>query len=764
MNRTLYIFFFIICFIFQVSANHTVGATSQYKVQNLSNGTFNLTGTFVLYRDNYSTGAQVDNTIEIGIYKYTNNAWEWVKTLSDVPITTLSRIEDQKKNGFCQNILRNIQRVEYNFSVVLPEINGEYLFAHQRCCRVNNITNIINPNIEGIAVHFTLSEQGQKVNNTSPMLNRDIGDILQVGQSDTINYGHTDEDLTDIHKYTMISPFIAGGTDGSTSPGDPNSCYGVLPRPSDCFPPFNQLLYVSGFSAAFPFGDSTPFSLDENTGEIKVTPALQGIYQIGIKVEEFRNGQLLSTKYVDIQAAVSVEDVPAYITYGNRFYDKNNNGIKDTDELNIDIPLKLDKEYCSLVFEEDGTWKSKLYVDSFYHISSSDSLWVINTLNGSLPLISAASSDSLLTDIPLIPSNFILPRTDASLYLINPRCNIENTLYANVTNSGNEKLNIKVILKVDKLTKIISASHNPIVTDSTLIWENIVLDLAEFKNFEVMLQMPDENSTGVEMKFILQIEDVNNNNQVLDIVSYTTLVRCSFDPNDKISNPERGIQKLTKHDEYIYYTIRFQNQGNDYANDVFIKDQISSLLDIKTFTILQSSHDYKAMLSRTGTLLIKYENIKLIDKTSNEPESHGFFVFKIKPVQNLPEGTQIFNFAEIVFDKNQAIYTPAIFNTISYNIPSDTIYTIDVTNHPSQINLVPNPIHEGYFKIIHKNKSANEDIRVHIFSSTGHLIKDISTGYFRDIDILAFPSGLYIVSVYKDNMLMESFKIIKTNK
>jgi uncharacterized repeat protein (TIGR01451 family) len=138
----------------------------------------------------------------------------------------------------------------------------------------------------------------------------------------------------------------------------------------------------------------------------------------------------------------------------------------------------------------------------------------------------------------------------------------------------------------------------------------------------------------------------------------------SYDPNDKLAMPT-GI--TDNHNivgtEYLTYTIRFQNTGTAPAINIRIEDVLADELDLSTLLMGASSHPMQ--WERQGTKLIwRFTNIYLPDSTSNEPDSHGFVKFRIKPKPNLAKGTMIRNAADIYFDYNSPILTNEVFHTI----------------------------------------------------------------------------------------------------
>ena len=71
--------------------------------------------------------------------------------------------------------------------------------------------------------------------------------------------------------------------------------------------------------------------------------------------------------------------------------------------------------------------------------------------------------------------------------------------------------------------------------------------------------------------------------------AYESIVRCSFDPNDKRADPVGyGSENYTLKDQNIIYTIRFQNTGNDTAFHVQIIDTLDVNLNLENIRFLSS--------------------------------------------------------------------------------------------------------------------------------------------------------------------------------
>ena len=73
----------------------------------------------------------------------------------------------------------------------------------------------------------------------------------------------------------------------------------------------------------------------------------------------------------------------------------------------------------------------------------------------------------------------------------------------------------------------------------------------------------------------------------------------AYDPNDKTEahGPEILHSSFTSND-YLYYTIRFENTGNASAINVRVNDVLNSMLDENTIRVESTSHPY--ILDRVG--------------------------------------------------------------------------------------------------------------------------------------------------------------------
>jgi uncharacterized repeat protein (TIGR01451 family) len=168
---------------------------------------------------------------------------------------------------------------------------------------------------------------------------------------------------------------------------------------------------------------------------------------------------------------------------------------------------------------------------------------------------------------------------------------------------------------------------------------------------------------------------------------YRPIVVCSYDPNDKSVTPAgEQNEHYTLINEELFYTIRFQNTGNDTAFNIVVRDTLSANLNQNTFRPITSSHLMQTFRNSNGVVEFRFDNILLPDSTTNEPASHGFVQYAVKPQSGLSNATAINNTADIYFDANPPIVTNTTHNLMVYQIPCNIPTPINITGNNNVCN------------------------------------------------------------------------------
>jgi len=235
-------------------------------------------------------------------------------------------------------------------------------------------------------------------------------------------------------------------------------------------------------------------------------------------------------------------------------------------------------------------------------------------------------------------------------------------------------------------------------------------------------------------------------------------VTCSMDPNDKTVNPP-GEQSphYTLFGQSLFYTIHFQNTGNDTAYDVHILDTLDSNLDLSSLKIISSSHPVIVEQKINGVINFIFNNIMLPDSFVDEPASNGFVSFDIKPKDSLPEMTVIRNRAHIYFDQNLPVKTNQAFNTL---VSIKPVGIPDLENK-SDIIIYPNPFSESV-TISNKNYIPLSDwLTITDMQGRELLRLQITSGEFT-INLHNLAAGVYFYQLFNKNSNQTNFgRLIK---
>jgi len=208
-----------------------------------------------------------------------------------------------------------------------------------------------------------------------------------------------------------------------------------------------------------------------------------------------------------------------------------------------------------------------------------------------------------------------------------------------ITNEGTPVIDSRIELKLDPQTKLVGYLIEPTGFDtlSNIYWWEIdTLFTFQTISQTLKIEMPDFNSLGDTLHFELSLFEGDDDNPI-NTYEYSSEVRCSYDPNDKLVHPSGlGNENYTLFDDSLLtYTIRFQNTGNDYARNVIVRDTLDENLDMKTFELINTSHPDVLSVIITDERAISFEfiDIYLLDSLTNEPKSHGFINYSISPYQ-----------------------------------------------------------------------------------------------------------------------------------
>jgi len=430
---------------------------------------------------------------------------------------------------------------------------------------------------------------------------------------------------------------------------------------------------------------------------------------------------------------------------GYVFYDKNQNGIKDSSDYGLNsVPVTIQPSPLTSYADHNGYYFFATDTGASVISHSLSTSWQLTTdslifnraLTGSIPVISGL-------DFGYYPSVF---QTELSPEITGgfPRCNSSVNYWLNWKNNGTTEPNGKIHLELDQNINFLSAN----ITPDSIIGQNIYWHYDSLKFFgveqvNIQVQMPSVTFIGDTLSSYLTVHEIDGfGNSIYQVVdTLKQILVCSYDPNDKAVDP-LGYYKehFISDNQKLEYLIRFQNTGNDTAIDVMLRDRLDTNLDWNSLEILSSSDSMTHWLEPDGEMVFKYTNIMLPDSGADFIESQGYVKFRISPKTGLNPLTRIYNKCDIYFDLNQAVITNYVFNTIECN--SVAMPVISFVNPYLSAGVTGNYTYEWYYNdtLIF---GAFSDTLTPIQAGNYHVIVSDSTGCYRISEIFNYvPTGL----------------------
>ena len=285
-------------------ANHITGGEMYYTLTSQNGNQYTYHVTLKLYRDCFSTGAQLDPTAAIGVFDRASNALVWSNNA--IPRTQIVQLQIGAPNPCITNPPQVCYQVGYyEFDVVLPGNANGYLISYQRCCRIVGINNLIGSSSVGATytaeIPGTSAVANGPANNSAKFAGQDTV-IVCASKDFSYNFGAIDPDASDNLTYSFCSAYPGGGT----GQGVCGTCTAPAPPTT---PPYISVPYASGYSPSAPFGLSV--NINSSTGLITGTAPTAGIYVVTVCVNEIRNGVVIATQRKDLQIKVADCDFAA---------------------------------------------------------------------------------------------------------------------------------------------------------------------------------------------------------------------------------------------------------------------------------------------------------------------------------------------------------------------------------------------------------------------------------------------------------------------
>ncbi len=193
-----------------------------------------------------------------------------------------------------------VEETIYKTITKLPYRPRGLILAHQRCCRNITLNNIIEPLATGSTYYIEVKPEALTECNSSPTF--DAWADLYICANQDLNFSLS---ATDIDGDSLVYRLCTPSTGASAA--DP------MPQPASP-PPYSDVQFSFPFTLENMMG-GVPLQINSKTGQLTANPNLVGQYLIGVCVDEYRNGKLLSSVRRDFEYNVRVCSVGPEASY-----------------------------------------------------------------------------------------------------------------------------------------------------------------------------------------------------------------------------------------------------------------------------------------------------------------------------------------------------------------------------------------------------------------------------------------------------------------
>jgi uncharacterized repeat protein (TIGR01451 family) len=446
----------------------------------------------------------------------------------------------------------------------------------------------------------------------------------------------------------------------------------------------------------------------------------------------------------------------------NAFRDYNGNGTQDNGEPNF---AQGSFQYQ---LNDNGTTHNIISASGQYYLyetnptNSYDFGYTINPLFASQYTVTPAtvSNVTVPNGSGITTYNFAvtqIPFSDLAVHLytgIPPRPGFTYGNYIYYSNNGNTAVSGTITFTHNNLVTINGVSQ-PGVTLTPTGFTYTVTNLAPGNFGYIYVDMlvptiPTVNLGDLLTNMVTISIPANDIYPQNNTSSLTQTVVGSYDPNDKAESHGPQIQHSTfTANDYLTYTIRFENTGTAEAINIRVNDVLNADLDETTVRMITASHPY--VLDRIGSNLTwRFDGINLEPSIPGNPiVGHGYIVFQVKPKPGYVIGDVIPNTANIYFDFNPAIVTNTWTTEFVVTLNNPAFSFEHFTYHP-------NPVKNN---LTISNASVIDSIE--ISSVLGQKVRAFQVnGLQNEIDLSELTRGMYFVKV-TSNGQEKTVKILK---
>ncbi len=428
-------------------------------------------------------------------------------------------------------------------------------------------------------------------------------------------------------------------------------------------------------------------------------------------------------------------------TQGKIYFDINGNGEQDEDELPLAYNLLSTSQDNSLMTNGQGEFINCFEAGSLdFHPVNTPLYYELAPENYLLELEEGDFLEGLdFTLTPIPGMNDLVVEVYSSIPDVP---GFERTYYVSCTNVGTECIDDIVLsftspentelLLVNGLVDPITSSQEFTLDLGTLCPQEATVTFAE-------LMLSESLEVGIIHSYEASLESSETDETPENnIYSLETEVVSSYDPNDKTVDYEVVYENFIAEQKRLTYTVRFQNDGTFYAQNVVITDVIEEGLILESFELLESSHDVIPEFDGRE-LKLNFNNIQLPQSDLGLEESQGYVRFSFQPTEGFSLGETVENSAAIYFDFNEPIITNTAVTLYDEEEIIDSVTEVEFDGWV----VYPNPVNS-----LLTIKSHEKILSAKLLNVSGQMVVDrkINSFYF-ELNTEKLSEGIYTLVV-----------------
>lgn len=300
---------------------------------------------------------------------------------------------------------------------------------------------------------------------------------------------------------------------------------------------------------------------------------------------------------------------------------------------------------------------------------------------------------------------------------------------------------------LDSHMAYISSTPSASRTGQTLTWT--YTNMAPFgrQDYDILFSLPTNTVVGTALTTTAAAPLTGDVDPGNNTATAGQTVVASYDPNSMEVNYERITPAQVTAQQWLEYTIHFQNLGTAAATTVILSDTLDyQKLNPATLQWITQSHNCIWSLTslgpNTGLLTVRFLNINLPYRNVDVIGSQGFVRFRVRARPSLTVGEVVPNHAGIVFDYN----VPVLTNTATTTV---FLPTAALARHTAAAwDAYPNPATDAV--TIAAELATAGPVRVELLDVLGRPVRQQTltapAGPLRQIlDLRGLAAGVYVL-------------------